>query len=295
MNKFKGILYAAVSSSSFGLAPFFSILLIAEGFSTFEVLIYRWGVAAGILTLSGLISGINFKLSKQEIGSVLVLSVLRALTSFSLIIAYINIASGVASTIHFMYPLVVSLSMMFLFNEKKSVGILTAVLISLAGTILLASDNLSSPQGNTVCGFIAAGVSVFSYAGYIVAVRKTRAAKINSTALTCYVMIFGTIFYITGASFTSGVRLVTDHNQWLIILGLALPATALSNITLVKAIKHAGPTLTSILGALEPLTAVIIGVSVFGEPFTVKTMIGISLIIAAVVIVFTKRKTPNIE
>ena len=72
-------------------------------------------------------------------------------------------------------------------------------------------------------------------------------------------------FYLIGAYCTSGLQLVSDGYTWLIILGLALPATAISNITLVQAIKYAGPTLTSILGAMEPLTAVVIGVFVFKE------------------------------
>ena len=109
--------------------------------------------------------------------------------------------------------------------------------------------------------------------------------KINSTVLTCYVMSLGALSYIAGACCTSGLRMVTDSYVWLIILGLALPATAISNITLVQAIKNAGPTLTSILGAMEPLTAVVIGVFVFNELFTLNTFIGILLILVAVSIV----------
>lgn len=101
----------------------------------------------------------------------------------------------------------------------------------------------------------------------------------------------GNSFYLIGAFTTSGFRLVTDGYIWLIILGLALPATAISNITLVQAIKYAGPTLTSILGAMEPLTAVVIGVFVFEEFFTVNSAIGIILILIAVsLVVFRKPK-----
>ena len=121
MNRIKGILYAAVSSSTFGLAPFFSITLLLAGFSAFEVLSYRWGVAAIVLTLFGWCSGCNFRLAKKDLLVVFLLSLLRATTSFSLLIAYQNIATGVASTIHFMYPLAVSLAMMFFFHEKKNV------------------------------------------------------------------------------------------------------------------------------------------------------------------------------
>lgn len=285
MNRIKGILLAAVSSSTFGLAPFFSITLLLMGFSAFEVLSYRWGIAAVILTVFGLLSGCDFRLNRKDLAVVFALSLLRAVTSFSLIIAYQNIASGVASTIHFMYPLAVTLVMMFFFHEKKSSWVIVAVFMSLAGAFLLSSGDTGAKDGNMILGLVAACISVFSYAGYIIGVQHTRAVKINSTVLTCYVMGLGALFYVIGACCTSGLRMVTDGYTWLIILGLALPATAISNITLVQAIKYTGPTLTSILGAMEPLTAVVIGVFVFNELFTLNTVAGILLILLAVIMV----------
>lgn len=295
MNRIKGILYAAVSSSTFGLAPFFSLTLLLAGFSAFEVLSYRWGVATIALTLFGWCSGCSFRLEKKDFLVVLLLSLLRAVTSFSLLIAYQNIATGVASTIHFMYPLAVSLVMMYFFQEKKSLWVMFAVFMSLLGAALLSSGELKAKNGDTIVGLVAACVSVFSYAGYIVGVRMTRAVRINSTVLTCYVMGLGTVLYFIGALTTSGLRLVADGYTWLIILGLALPATAISNITLVRAIKYAGPTLTSILGAMEPLTAVVIGVFVFKELFTLNSAIGIILILLAVsVVIFRKQKNERV-
>ena len=289
------ILYAAVSSSTFGLAPFFSLTLLLAGFSAFEVLSYRWGVATIALTLFGWCSGCSFRLEKKDFLVVLLLSLLRAVTSFSLLIAYQNIATGVASTIHFMYPLAVSLVMMYFFQEKKSLWVMFAVFMSLLGAALLSSGELEAKNGDTIVGLVAACVSVFSYAGYIVGVRMTRAVRINSTVLTCYVMGLGTVLYFIGALTTSGLRLVADGYTWLIILGLALPATAISNITLVRAIKYAGPTLTSILGAMEPLTAVVIGVFVFKELFTLNSAIGIILILLAVsVVIFRKQKNERV-
>lgn len=285
MNRIKGILLAAVSSSTFGLAPFFSITLLLMGYSAFEVLSYRWGIAAVILTVFGLLSGCDFRLNRKDLAVVFALSLLRAVTSFSLIIAYQNIASGVASTIHFMYPLAVTLVMMFFFHEKKSSWVIVAVFMSLAGAFLLSSGDTGAKDGNMILGLVAACISVFSYAGYIIGVQHTRAVKINSTVLTCYVMGMGALFYVIGACCTSGLRVVTDGYTWLIILGLALPATAISNITLVQAIKYTGPTLTSILGAMEPLTAVVIGVFVFNELFTLNTVAGILLILLAVIMV----------
>ena len=274
MKNFKGIIYAALSSSTFGLAPLFSILLLSDGFSSFEVLSYRWGVASLTLGIIGLAGGCRFRISRQELCTVFFLSLFRAATSLSLVIAYQNISSGVASIIHFMYPLAVALAMALFFRERISWRTAAAIGVSLAGTI-------------------AAAVSVFAYAGYIIGVRKSRAAQVESTTLTFYVMAFGALLFLCGGMFTGGVRLVTDGKERLAILGLALPATAISNITLVRAIKFIGPTLTSIFGALEPLTAVAIGATVFGERFGWTSALGVGLVVAAVSIVVldTQRKT----
>lgn len=292
MDNIKGYIYAAASSSTFGLAPFFTISLLSSGFSSFEVLAYRWGVASFTLIIFGIFLGETFCINRKDFGTVFILSLFRAATSLSLVIAYQHIASGVASTIHFMYPLAVALAMMFFFREKKSFSILFAVVISLIGAALLSSGEIDFKGGNTTIGLIAAICSVFFYGGYIIGVRKSRAINIPSTALTAYVMGLGALFFIIGGYLTSGIRLTTDGYAWLNILGLALPATAISNITLVKAIKHIGPTLTSIFGALEPLTAVAIGCWVFKENFTVHSALGILLILSAVtVVVWHEKKT----
>ena len=279
MKNFKGIIYAALSSSTFGLAPLFSILLLSDGFSSFEVLSYRWGVASLTLGIIGLAGGCRFRISRQELCTVFFLSLFRAATSLSLVIAYQNISSGVASIIHFMYPLAVALAMALFFRERISWR--------------TAAGGIGSRGGDTTAGTIAAAVSVFAYAGYIIGVRKSRAAQVESTTLTFYVMAFGALLFLCGGMFTGGVRLVTDGKERLAILGLALPATAISNITLVRAIKFIGPTLTSIFGALEPLTAVAIGATVFGERFGWTSALGVGLVVAAVSIVVldTQRKT----
>lgn len=291
----KGFIYAALSSATFGLAPFFTISLLLAGFSSFEVLAYRWGIASLTLVVFGIMLGETFRISRKDWGTVFILSLLRAATSFSLVIAYQNISSGVASTIHFMYPLAVALAMMGFFGEKRSFAILFAVLVSLSGAGLLSSGKIDFEGGNTTIGLIAAGLSVFFYGGYIVGVRKSRAVQIPSTALTCYVMGLGALFFIIGGYLTGGIRLANDTYTWLNILGLALPATAISNITLVKAIKYIGPTLISIFGALEPLTAVVIGCLIFNESFTPASAIGMALIITAVTVVVVHEKKKESE
>lgn len=296
MSNFKGIAFAALSSSMFGLSPYFSITLLLAGFSPFEVLTYRWGIASAALGLWGLSRGCRFRIGAGNLGAVIMLSLFRAATSISLVLAYKNISSGVASTIHFMYPLAVASVMMLFFGERSSWRTAAAIGISLIGAALLSAGDIGGPGGDTAWGMTCAAISVFSYGGYIVGVRKTRAANVESTTLTFYVMAFGALLFFCGSLLTGGIRPVTDAWEWLNIVGLALPATALSNIALVRAIKLIGPTLTSILGAMEPFTAVVIGTFVLGEQFGFRSAWGVALVIAAVMLVVrSSRQNPASE
>lgn len=240
MLRVTGILWAALSSSTFGLAPLFTLLLLGVGYSSFEVLTYRWGVASLCLGAYGLLAGCDFRLGRRELGTVFLLSLFRAATSLSLVIAYQNIASGVASTIHFMYPLVVAVVMMCFFRERGSVWTFAAIGMSIVGAVLLSLGNVDFSHGDTTLGIVSATVSVVAYGGYIVGVRRSRAVEIDSTVLTCCVMAFGALFFIAGGLLTGGVRLEADPHTWLYILGVAIPATAVSNMALVQAIRASG-------------------------------------------------------
>ena len=110
-------------------------------------------------------------------------------------IAYQNIASGVASTIHFMYPLVVAVVMMCFFRERGSVWTFAAIGMSIVGAVLLSLGNVDFSHGDTTLGIVSATVSVVAYGGYIVGVRRSRAVEIDSTVLTCCVMAFGALFF----------------------------------------------------------------------------------------------------
>ena len=149
-----GIFYASISSASFGFSPLFSLALIAAGLSNLDVLSYRWSVAAIVLVIYALSKKKSLRLNSfDEVWKIILLSALRAITSITLLIGYANIASGIASTINFMYPVVVTLCMMIFFGEQKSWINIGAIGLSLLGVYLMASgDGLRVEGGDTALG-----------------------------------------------------------------------------------------------------------------------------------------------
>ena len=230
--------------------------------------------------------------SFDEAWKIILLSALRAITSVTLLIGYINISSGIAATINFMYPVIVTLTMVIFFGEKRSIVDYLAILASIFGVYLLASgDSIIAHGGNTKLGLICSLISAFSFAAYYIVMKQVKADKIEVVKFTTWVMLLSAAYFIICALIFNGkLTLITDSKCWLNVLGLGLWATMVSNITGVKGIRRIGPTMTSVLGALQPVTAVILGVLFLGEHLYFRSLVGISIILVAVCIIVMHQK-----
>jgi drug/metabolite transporter (DMT)-like permease len=288
-----GIFYAVISSMSFGFSPLFSLALITAGLSDFDILSYRWLIAGIVLMIYAFCKKKSLRLNSfDEAWKIVLLSVLRAITSVTLLIGYVNISSGIAATINFMYPVIVTLTMVIFFGEKRSMIDYVAILASIFGVYLLASgDSIVAHGGNTKLGLTCSLISAFSFAAYYIVMKQVKADKIEVVKFTTWIMMLSAVYFIICAFIFNGkLTLITDAGSWLNALGLGLWATMVSNITGVKGIRRIGPTMTSVLGALQPVTAVILGVLFLGEHLYLRSLIGITIILVAVCIIVLHQK-----
>lgn len=291
--KHNGVFYASISSASFGFSPLFSLGLLSAGLSSFDVLSYRWFIAGLVLMIYAACKKKSLRLNSfDEAWKIILISALRSITAITLLIGFANISSGIASTINFMYPVIVSVCMMVFFREKRSLMDIIAILVSIFGVYLLASgDSIIVEGGNTRLGLICSLISAFSFAAYYIVMKQVKADKIEVVKFTTWVMMLSAVYFIACAFIFDGkLTIVTDGRSWLNILGLGLWATMVSNITGVKAVRRIGPTQTSILGALQPVTAVILGVLFLGEHLYLRSCVGILLILISVSIVVMHQK-----
>lgn len=291
--KLNGVFYASISSASFGFSPLFTLGLLAAGLTSFDVLSYRWLIAGIVLMIYAFCKKKTLRLNSfDEAWKVILLSLLRSITSVTLLIGYANISSGIASTINFMYPVIVTICMMLFFGEKRSAIDFAAIAASIFGVYLLASgDSIVVEGGNTRLGLICSLISAFSFAAYYIVMKRVRADKIEVVKFTTWIMMLSALYFIVCAVVFEGkLTMLPDFKSWLYILGLGLWATMVSNITGVKAIRRIGPTHTSILGALQPVTAVILGVIFLGEHLYLRSCIGMTLILVAVTVVVMHQK-----
>lgn len=287
MNKLNGFLYGIISSASFGLIPLFAIPAMQHGMDFMNVISYRFLFATISLAVLLKIRKVSFGIQKSDLPMLLLLSFFYIISSVFLLWGYKFMPSGVATTIHFMYPVVTTVIMMLFFREKNSVARSLAILMAIAGVYSLS---YSDSKGETdLLGVVIVLISAVGYALYLVAVGQRKNQSLKGLKLTFYVFLFSTIILLAGMLSTGNMHPIPDYTTAGNLLLLAIIPTIVSNLTLIEAIKYIGATRTSVLGAMEPVTAVVVGIAVFGETFTVSIAIGIILIVSAVTIIILKK------
>ena len=217
----------------------------------------------------------------------MLLAFLYLMSAVFLFWGYKFMASGVATTIHFMYPVLTTLIMMIFFRERKSTWRFFAIALAVVGVSCLSYGDSSG--GITSLGLFIVLLSALGYALYLVTVSQLKIGQMKGLRLTFYVFLFGTLLLLAGIGATTGIQTIPDWHTGGNLVLLALIPTVVSNLALVRAVKSIGSTLTSVLGAMEPVTAVCVGIFIFGEPFTQSIGIGILLIISAVIVIILKR------
>lgn len=288
-----GVLFALAAAICYGFIPFFTLPL-KEAASTANfmpdpsILFYRFGFASLVIGAFMLYRRKSFKVNRGEVVSLIYLAFISDGSALFLIDSYNYMPSGIATTLHFFYPVVTALIMMTFYHEARQLGTLLAIGMAVVGVGILSWD----PTGSmSLKGVIIALISAVCYALYLIRVNRSRAAQLESTKLVFYVMFIGALIFGAEALRQGAFRPIQTTLQATNLVSLALICTVTTNICLVLAVKRIGSTMTAVIGALEPLTAVIIGCTLLHEAFTWQVLTGICLIIPAVmIIIWTRRR-----
>lgn len=279
------------TSVTFGLIPLFTLPLMKAGMAFDSIIFYRFLFAT--LALAGMMKlhKESFRIEKQDIPVLVVLAVFYTVSSLFLLWGYGYMGAGVATTIHFTYPVFVTLLMLLLFKEKASWITWLAIVMAVYGVA-----KLSLKEGELTLdpvGVIIVVLSAVGYASYITTVNKSRVKTMNGRKLAFYVFAFTVVILGVKLCFSEGLQPIPSSLSLANLVLLAIVPTIISNVTLVLAVHHIGGTLTSVLGALEPVTAVCIGVCFFGEAFTWQEGLGIALILIAVTLIILGKPIQN--
>ena len=291
-NNLRGYIYAALSSSSYGVNAFAPILY-AVGLTTNSVLFYRY-LFATLLTVGLMFfNKESFRLTLKELLLICPMGVLFAYSSWSLFEAYKYMGVSLAATVLFVYPALVAMLMWAFFREKPGKITLFAIPIVFLGIVLLDFEGITQGSSSPL-GLVIVLSSALSYAIYMVVVQKSCLSNMSSTKLSFYSLVFGLLFYVIMTGFCTEVQPLGTAKEWTVVLALALFPSLISMSTMAKAIKLVGSTATAVLGAFEPIASVLIGVCLYGERPVLLSWIGMVVILSSVTAVVAQNRIVRI-
>lgn len=281
--KAKGYILGSIAAASYGMNPLFALPLYKAGMDPDSVLFFRYLFAIPLLGIMIKARGRSFKIQRKETFPLIIMGLLVALSSLTLFLSYNYMAAGIASTLLFVYPIMVALIMAMVFKEKLALQTIVCMLLALGGIGLL----YKSEEGSTLSliGTLLVFASSLSYAIYIVGINQTSLKNVATLKVTFYVLLFGLSLFVARLLYSGVLNTPDQWYLWANLLALAVFPTAISFLCTTGAIQYIGSTPTAILGALEPVTAIFFGIAVFGESLTVRESFGLVMIIVAVTFV----------
>lgn len=281
--KAKGYILGSIAAASYGMNPLFTLPLYKAGMDPDSVLFFRYLFAIPLLGIMIKARGRSFKIQRKETFPLIIMGLLVALSSLTLFLSYNYMAAGIASTLLFVYPIMVALIMAMVFKEKLALQTIVCMLLALGGIGLL----YKSEDGSTLSliGTLLVFASSLSYAIYIVGINQTSLKNVATLKVTFYVLLFGLSLFVARLLYSGVLNTPDQWYLWANLLALAVFPTAISFLCTTGAIQYIGSTPTAILGALEPVTAIFFGIAVFGESLTVRESFGLVMIIVAVTFV----------
>ena len=279
-----------ITGITYGLNPLFAVPLMNNGASIESILFFRYTFAVVLLAAFLILTRQSFRITARQAGVLLALGLLYTSSSIFLFEAYNYIASGLATTLIFLYPVLVAIIMVFL-RVVPSWPVWLSIAATFGGVIIMTQG--SGGDSLNPIGVVLSLGSALVYALFIVIINRSKAiAQISNTLLTFYSLTVGAIVFLGKISFSEAPISagITTGGDWLNLAGLALLPTIVSTATLAIATRNIGATKASVLGVFEPITAILIGTLMFGEPLTTNILLGIGIAIVAVTFMISVTK-----
>lgn len=279
----KGYILGVIAAASYGTNPLFALPLLGAGIDAYSVLFLRYFFAIPILALMMVARGRGFGLRRSQVLPLIVFGLMMAFSSLALYVSYAYIGAAIASTLLFVYPILVTVIMAVGYHERITILTVLCILLATAGIGLLYRGDdgaVLNPYG-----LLLVFLSALSYAIYLVAVNKGQMKEIPTLKLTLYVIVFGLFLFAFRFKPATFAVLNARPLLWLSALSMALFPTALSLLCTSAAIQKIGSTPVAILGAMEPVTAVAIAILIFNEPLSLRLALGMLLVILSVTLI----------
>lgn len=278
----KGLLATMISAVFFGFIPLFVKTICAGGGNSVSAAFYRFFLSVPVLYIYLKAQGISMRITRTEFAKIALITIFGyGGTAVLLFSSYNFIPSGMSTTIHFMYPVFTILGCMIFFKEKVSPLKLLCVVLCFGGILLFYNGE----SGGSVLGMALSFLSGVTYAFYTIYLEKSGLQKMENLKLIFYMNTVAAAMILVMALLTAQFTLRLTPLAWGTAVFFATATSLIGVLGYQIGVKCIGPQNAAILSTFEPITSVIVGVLVYREAFSARTLLGCLCVLSAVVIV----------
>ena len=274
------ILLVIIGSIAYGFLPVFVKNIIAYNYSSLSIVFYRYFLTAIFLFIIIIVSKKSFKINKKQFIELLIFSIIGlGLTFFFLSKSLLYISAGLSNMIHFGYPVIVLLVMIFIFKEKANILKFLSIIFAAIGIILLTQV----VEVESFLGVIYALITTITYGAYIIANKRCSFSELDTMVSLFYMSLFISVIFLIAGIFTGSLQIINNLYVFGNFIAISLVCTIFSLGLLLYGVKRLGSSLASILNMFEPATTVVASIFIYNEKLTVNIIIGSVLIILSTI------------
>lgn len=288
MNRTKGLTFGILAGFIYGFTPILGKLTYLEGSNPISLTFYRNFLSIPFFFVMLKRSKIKISIEKKQSQKLMVLALMSSLAALTLYGSYNYISVGMSTTIHFIYPVLVAAASIFIFNDKVSKDKILSLILSTIGITLFFEGSFN------FTGLLLSFLSGVFFAAYLLFLDKSGLNTIFPFKLTFYISVFSSVFLFIFGIISRNLVFNMTFIGWFYTILVAICVSFFANTFVALGVKYIGPTVTSIVAMLEPITSILLGIIFLSEPITAKSIIACILILLGVLIVsLSKEKSPE--
>lgn len=280
-NNVRGLFYTVMSAVIFGGTPILARLAYDGGANGITISFLRAVISLPVLAALMLRDGASPIFPRGRVKNVLLIGIGASLTTILLYASYSYITVGTATSLHFIYPVLVCAVNSLFFKERLNGMTTAAMLIGTLG-IFFFLDFRSSAG---VAGIILALLSGLTYAGYIVALDKSGGEYPSHFQLPFFNCVIMAVISGGYGLFTGTLSLNMTAQAWVFAVLISL-LTSVGALPLFQlGVKLTGGATAAILSTIEPITSVVLGIVILNETLGFSKALGCAGIFISVILV----------
>lgn len=281
-----------IASICFGALPLLTRIGYAGGANATTLLAIRFMIAAALLWGYLWVTGTKIQTTWKQVAVFFTVGIggfgVMAYTYFN---SFLYIPSSMAAVIMFTYPVIVTyLSAVFL-ETRITGGQIIALILVTSGAIVMSSGEMTFH----LVGILLACTSAVFYAMYIVYLGSSLTFRQEPKVLSAFITLAVAIFFTAFGAIRGELHFNLTGTAWTAVILMSIFSTVVAIMVFYAGVQKVGSSTAAIISTVEPVTALVLGITVLGESVTVMRLLGAVLIFAGVLYVQLPTRKPKID